>query len=239
MKETVIELMLSKTFENLTAEEKQLVLSQMTRDEYETQRSLLLSAKSSMQEESKQLQLNSGGKQNVLAALQAKNQAKIALEKENHQKKEKGGFFAVQIPLWSAAAAVFMVFFLTTPIFMESHFNFKKDTPLMATVDTVYIDKIVRDTIEIDQPLDTVVKTIYVNNNEMSQREIVNEKIQIENEKTRKRIDFNIKSEQIFGDLEMKMANSETTSTFNFSKHKAGRSLSEDKIGKLVLNSMN
>lgn len=235
MKNRLTELIEEKSFAELSVEERDFVLSQLSEQEYTEKHQLISDVKKELKSEASELSANDSIRLNALAALRAKQATEIPIENT----KKSSGFFAFKIPLWSAVAAVFLIFILSTPVFIDSQFKENRSAELMASVDTVYIDKIIRDTIEIIKPADTVVKTIYVTNKVDFSKEIANKEIEIKKEKPSTPNYLNVKSETIHRDLEMRMAIGGYTNTIDFTNPKSGRSLSEDKIGRVVLDVVN
>ncbi|PWH86694.1 hypothetical protein [Brumimicrobium oceani] len=237
MKIRLSELMESKSFSELTIEERNFVLSEISEQEFKEKRQLIVQVKEELKSEANQLKVNEQTHLNALAALRAKNASKSGLiteveeTVESQEKEGKVGFFAFKIPLWTAIAAVFMIFILTTPVFINSEFETKNDTTL-AVADTVYIDKIIRDTIEISMPADTVVKVVYQSMPE-SEKEVKNQR---NNEFIAN--DFEpipLENFKIQDDLEKAMANDNFSNPIDIQSNVKGKSLSDDLIGKRVL----
>jgi len=231
MKTRLIELIEKKAFSELVEEEKRFVLSEISEQEYNSKHQLMAKIKSELKTEAKQLNAKSSIHQNALAALKAKNIAKEEMEAEKEEEKNRVGFFAFKIPLWTAIAAVFVVLMLVTPVLINSEFDDKSDAGLVAMVDTVYIDKIVRDTIEIIQPADTVVKTFYTSKEDINTKRDGS----LENRPTEVYIN-SLDREGSDYDLQNSVTMGNYPQTFDFKNSNSGKSLSEDKIGKMILN---
>lgn len=226
MKNRIIELIEKHSFEDLSAEEKRFVLSELSENEFREKRSLIVQIKDELKAEADELKAN---KSIHLYALRAKS-----LEKESEANK-KVGFLTFKIPLWTAIAAIFMIFILTTPIFLDNDFN-RDDSQLMALVDTIYIDKIIRDTIEIDVPADTIVETIYKALPNEGTIDYISEKMNEPNDMLES---DNSNSVIIQGDLERTLGMGNYPNTIDFKDVSKGKSLSNDPIGRVVLNILN
>ncbi|WP_107040002.1 hypothetical protein [Brumimicrobium mesophilum] len=228
MKTKLTELIERKSFNELTKEEQNFVLSEISEQEFNEKHELISQVKGELKSEASQLKAKDSIHLNALAALREKKDRESVEESD----KEKGGagFFAFKIPLWTAIAAVFMIFILSTPIFINSEFDQNKNDELLALVDTVYVDKIIRDTIEITQPADTVVKMIYTSrdaSDEITELPATIESLDIKvNETSGEIIQYNSQSSMSMGSY---------TSTFDFKSSDTGESLSEDKIGRVLL----
>jgi hypothetical protein len=241
MKIRLTELIEEKSFNELSKEEQSFVLTQVSEEEYNEKHQLIANVKDELKSEANELKANESIRLSALAALRAKQIVvePIFTSTSSSKTKVKSGFFNFKIPLWTAVAAVFMIFILSTPVFIESQLNSNKSNQLVASVDTIYIDKIIRDTIEITKPADRVVKTVYVTNNDISQKVIAENEFETNND-NQQLTDFSInRSDNIQNELEMRMAIGGYTNTIDFSNPKSGRSLSEDKIGKVVLEVVN
>ncbi len=232
MDNRVTELIEQKSFTELSVEERNFVLSQISEQEYIEKHQLILEIKKDLKSEASQLKVNDSIRLDALIALRAKHAAIGSAETT----KSRIGFFTFKIPLWTAVAAVFMIFILTTPLFIDSQFKDNKANDLVASIDTVYIDKVIRDTIAIMKPADTVVKTVY-------KTIVVSDPI-VEASQTTKYPETednltDLKSRSIQRDLERAMAIGDYPNTIDFKTSLKGKSLSNDPIGRVVLGVSN
>lgn len=207
------ELMENKTFEELTISEKSLVLHLITETEYNERHSSLLQMKKELKTEAKELKAN----ENIrLAALQA-------LRKKQDTKKPPiiPFLFSYKVPVWMTAAAILLIMLVFPSIFKTDVNKLQ-----LAVRDTVYVDRIIKDTIKIIEASDPVIQTIYIKENTSTQaNEPLKEKVQEENLKS-----INIR------ELEVEIAMNNYPSKIDFSVQPSGRSLSNDPLGKSVLN---
>lgn len=214
----ITELLEKKAFEELTEVEKSLVLDHLTEAEYREQHHLLWVVKKELTEEAKTLHAKDQIRRKALEALRMK------------QKKKKSKVMPLwlnyKIPLWSAVAAILLVFILTTPLITNTEINETKIKDQLVMRDTVYIEKLVNDTIEIAKPADTITKYIYVPKKISSP---LKEGTNISELPTK------IKS---ITPLEKELISSyeEDNSPIHLERHKTGKSLSEDPIARSVLN---
>ena len=211
------ELLEQKSFEELTQEEKSFVLTHLSEAEYRRQHQLLTEVKTDLKEEAQSLKANDQIRINAIEALRVKNQVK-----------KSGGlvlWFNYKIPLWSAVAALLLVFILTTPLLINTEIKDGKPNEQLAMQDTVYIEKIIKDTVEIKKPADTITKTVYVKNNEST----VNKHMETH--------DFSAESNKLnkMG-MEPVIAFEESYNPIDIGKRTSGKSLSEDPVGRVVLN---
>lgn len=228
MNNRLTELIEQKSFNELSAAEKSFVLEHISEREYNEQYNLISDIKKELKSEASQLKANDSIRLNALAALRAKQ---LVVES-----KPKVSFFNSKIPLWTAIAAVFMIFILTTYIFIDTQFKENKSSELVASIDTVYIDKIIRDTIEIMKSADTVVKTVYAPVKEVNPITI--------NSQSSDYLSSNLDSTErenliIQRELGNTMRIGSYTNTIDFKNPSSGKSLSNDPIGRVVLNVTN
>jgi hypothetical protein len=141
------DLLANKDFDQLTLAEQELVLSEISRAEYDAQREMIISAQILMANEAELLQPNPAIATAAIAAL---------------GKKKKGKVFALfthKVPTWVAVAACVLVFFLFNYSHVFDQTIQNENTALVPTVDTVYVDKVVtefRDIKAISQPSETL-----------------------------------------------------------------------------------
>ncbi|RFC53763.1 hypothetical protein [Brumimicrobium aurantiacum] len=223
MEDQLRKLLETKEFEQLSKTEKDFVLQQISEAEYRTQFESLQMMKEEMKSEASTIKVDSAIPPNLMAAL--KNQK----EKQQEEKQSKI-FFLVQskIPLWSAVAAVFLVFILSTPVFIDKDIKPSK-TGVIASIDTVFVDKIIRDTLQIFVPADTVYKTIYVKdqNNHIAENRMTKPQGKTE---TKDDITIDLKEAMVLGGY---------TNVLDFEVHQEGQSLSEDSIGQKIFDYTN
>ena len=211
------ELMEKKTFEELTMSEKSLVLLLITETEYNERHTSLLQMKKELKAEAKELKAN----ENIrLAALQALR------EKQETKKTPVIPFLlSYKVPLWMAAAAILLIMLLLPSVF-KTDINKLESNKQLAVRDTVYVDRIIKDTIKIIQASDPVIRTVYIKENTSTQaNEPFKEKVQEENLKP-----INAR------ELEVVIAINNYPSKIDFSIQTSGKSLSNDPLGKSVLN---
>ena len=214
----ITELLEKKAFEELSRNEKSYVLEHLTEAEYREQHHLLRDIKKELTEEAKTLHAKDQIRLNALDALRMK------------QKKKKSKVMPLwlnyKIPLWSAVAAILLVFILTTPLIINTEINEIKNKDQLVMRDTVYIEKLVNDTIEIAKPADTVTKYIYVA-----------KKLSSPLKEGTNTSDFPPKIKSITP-LEKELISSyeEDNYPIHLERQKTGKSLSEDPIARRVLN---
>ena len=211
------ELMEKKTFEELTMSEKSLVLHLVTETEYNERHKSLLQMKKELKSEASELKAN----ENIrLAALQALR------EKQEIKKTPIIPFlFSYKVPVWMAAAAILLIMLLLPSVF-KTGINKLESNKQLTVRDTVYVDRIVKDTIKIIQASDPVIRTVYIKENTSTYtNEPLKEKVQEENLKT-----INVR------ELEAVIAMNNYPSKIDFSVQTSGKSLSDDPLGKSVLN---
>ncbi|UKN03731.1 hypothetical protein K6119_09530 [Paracrocinitomix mangrovi] len=153
MRTTLLTLLETKNFEQLTNDERLLVLSEMTAEEYLEQRKIILATKSLAAQERKTLQANPS----ILLAAQNKFNT-------NQKAVKKGGLLLLwqhKIPSWAAVAACILLMFSVWG-FNEYNQDTTERTVITEIVrDTVYQDKIVE--VTVPQKADTIVKIVYKN----------------------------------------------------------------------------
>lgn len=149
----IIELMENKSFEALNEAEKVFVLEQMSKSEYENQYELLQHSKKYFAEEYQQLHVKDHLRENVLHKL---------IEKKN-----KTGILTMMInykvPAWAAAAVFLITFSLLSYPFMSNEHKDRAEL-LAASKDTVFLEKLIVDTVKIFSHPDTVFRTKYISN---------------------------------------------------------------------------
>lgn len=214
----ITELLEQKAFEELSEDEKSFVLDHLTEAEYREQHHLLWVVKKELTEEAKTLHAKNQIRLNALEALRMK------------QKKKKSKVIPLwlnyKIPLWSAVAAILLVFILTTPLIINTEINENRTKDRLAMRDTIYIEKLVNDTIEIAKPADTIIKIVYAPRKASSPFKEVT-----------KTPEFSPKTKSIIP-LENEFISSfeEVGSPLLLENSKTGKSLSEDPIARSVLN---
>lgn len=181
----------------------------------EKENKFIKSIQDEMEKEAKELKANESIRSNALEALRKKQESKktpvIPL------------VFNYKVPLWMVAASVILIVLLL-PYTFKANVNGTINSPQLAVHDTVYVDRIVTDTIEIAQPSDTVVKTVYVKENkslnETSAQSPSKHDLEVLNMKK----------------LEAIIALNNVPSKIDFAIQASGKSLSEDELGKSILN---
>lgn len=213
MDNKLTELMEKKTFEELTMSERSLVLHLITETEYNERHSSLLQMKKELKSEAKELKAN----ENIrLAALQA-----LREKKEIKKTPVIPFLFSYRVPVWMTAAAILLIMLVLPSIFKTDVNKLQ-----LAVRDTVYVDRIIKDTIKIIEASDPVIQTIYIKENTSTQANgKFKEKVQEESLKI-----INIR------ELEAEIAMNNYPSKIDFSVQPSGRSLSNDPLGKSVLN---
>lgn len=126
------DLLETKSFTALTEQERDFVLSLMPEDDYIRQRKLVLSARSILKEKT------------LVPALPSK--AIIALQAKKPVKKGRLAFLNSKIPTWAAVAACLIIFLLVEGQNMLE--EPQKETVYITTVDTFYVEKMVRNITE-------------------------------------------------------------------------------------------
>jgi hypothetical protein len=157
------DLLEQKAFEELNAVEQAFVLEQMTSEEYDNERSIILASQYFFEFEATQIQPKSNAGNKALLALQA-NKLSVEPKKKSTW---VAALFAYKIPAWQAVAAILLVFFFVRGLGVVS----QNQTIIVA-------DKSLRDTVFIKEyitkmetlPADTVVKVIYRNLNKTAKK---------------------------------------------------------------------
>ena len=222
MNNRLTELIEQKSFNELSKQEKRFVLNDITEQEYKEKYQLIYEVKRELKLEASVLKVNDSIRVSAIEALLLK------------QKEKKPGVFIrftrFKVPLWTAVAALFLIFILSTPILINTELKNDTKNNLLASIDTVYIDKIIKDTIQIIKPGDTVIQKVYVSKKDYPSKE----------EGTLKLVEYsNLKSDQSQKDLEREMAIGGYINTIDFYTPKSGKSLSDDRIGRILLNVSN
>lgn len=211
------ELIEQKAFEALSESEKSFVLEHLSEEEYCERYQLISEVKSELKTEAKGLKTNDHIRTTVLEALRSK------------QQKQKTRIipmlFNYKIPLWASVAAIFLVFILITPFILNTDIEKATSREQLAMRDTVYVEKIVRDTVEVTQPADTVIKTIYASEKSTSTVNVDRETPVFPNEKkamSQKEMEFVLAYEGYVNPIDL-------------DKRSSGKSLSDDPFGRVVL----
>tara|TARA_B100000508_G_scaffold141096_1_gene146880 strand:- start:115841 stop:116509 length:669 start_codon:yes stop_codon:yes gene_type:complete len=211
------ELIELKAFEELSETEKRFVLEYLSEAEFRERSEMISKVKNELKSEGYELKASEHSRVTALAALRSK-----------HAKK-KSGFIPVmltyKIPVWTSIAAIFLVFILTTPFIFNEGIGEVNTSERLTLTDTVYVEKIVKDTIEIVQPADTVVKTVYrpIQNTSTTSSEIIapiysNDLMTIDER-----------------EFELTLANEEYSNPVDLKKPSSGKSLSDDPFAKILL----
>ena len=153
MKMDLTELIENKSFEALTEAEKAFVLQQMSKTEYENQYELLQQYKIFSAEEYERLEVKDEVRKNALQKLRKRKAEK------------KRGILPMiinyKVPAWAAAAVFLITFSLLSYPFMSSEYEDKGEM-LAASKDTVFLEKLIVDTVKIFSNPDTVFRTRYI-----------------------------------------------------------------------------
>jgi hypothetical protein len=203
------ELLENKTFAQLTAVERTYVLTQISAQEYDWQREILLSSKIAFEEAP------------VLTPLPP-TAALMAL-REN-KKSSPPFLFVHKIPTWMAIAACLLVFLLAKGSgFMETE---KQPALCAEIIDTVYVEKMVR---AIVQENNTTRKDTLIAVNSTSES---HPKIPVKNPSEPKR------TEPAFTAEMLSIGNINYDAYFSNYSSSSGTSLQNDSITQLVNNTM-
>lgn len=205
-----------KAFEALSESEKSFVLKHLSEEEYRERYQLISEVKRELETEAKELKANETIRSNALAALRSKQQKK--------ESRIIPMLFYYKIPLWVSVAAIFLVFILTTPFILNTEIKATSKEQLTMR-DTVYVEKIVRDTVEVIQPADTIVKTIYTSD---KKKLLVNSDVEVP-------IFSNKKNPSSQKELDLIVAHEDYTNPIDLDKPSTGKSLSNDPFGRAVL----
>ena len=168
-----------------------------------------------LNKEAKSLKANDSIRLAALQALREKNKKKAILPV----------FIGYKVPIWMAAAAILLILLLIPSTF-NSDINKTGTNTQLAVHDTVYVERVVTDTIKVNQPSDTVVKTVYVKDNSSNQ---LNE-ASTPSTKNRDLKTLNLK------ELETIIALNNFPSKIDLAVQPTGKSLSDDPFAKAVLN---
>ncbi|MEX1190638.1 MAG: hypothetical protein WED10_11295 [Brumimicrobium sp.] len=211
------ELIEQKAFEDLSEVERSFVLNHLSEEEYRERYQLLSEVKSELKSEGKELKSGEHIRANVLEALRSKQQKK--------ESRVLPMLFNYKVPLWTSVAAIFLVFILTTPFILNTDLEKVRSSKQLTMRDTVYVEKIVRDTVEVIQPADTVIKTIYALEKNTSTVNVDRETPVFSNEK----------KSMSQKELELVLAYEDYANPIELDKRSSGKSLSEDPIGQVVI----
>lgn len=207
-----------KAFKELTEVEKDFVLSSISKEAYNQQYQILSEVKKDLKDEAKTLKANDQIRINALEALRSKQQKK--------KSKVIPLWLNYKVPIWTAVAALLLVFILTTPLLINTEIKDGKPTEQLAMQDTLYIERIINDTVEITKPADTIIKTVYASKKTSSTKK---EELEVP--------DFSAKNNNMTqSEKEFISEYEEVQSPINFGNHTTGKSLSEDPVGRFVLN---
>lgn len=173
-----------------------------------------------LNKEAKTLKANESIRSTALQALREKNEKK--------KKSILPIFFDYKVPFWMAAAAILILLLLLVPSTFNSDTENNGSNIQLAVHDTVYVDRIVTDTIEITQPSDTVVKTVYVKDNSSNQTNEAS--IQALTQQDLKSLKMK--------ELEAIVMLNNLPAKIDFTIQPSGKSLSDDPLAKSVLSSV-
>lgn len=182
----------------------------------EKENKFIKSIQDEMGKEAKELKVNESIRSTVLESLRKKKEPKktsvITL------------VFNYKVPLWMVAASVILIV-LILPYTFKTNVNEIGNNPQLAVHDTVYVDKIINDTVEIIKPSSPIIQTVYV------KESIANEKDNLVEPKykiiDKKHMDIN--------DLSIYLTLDNYTPKIDLSTKTSGKSLSEDAFAKAVL----
>lgn len=156
MKMELQSLLEQKPFADLTHEEQVFVLGLTSKEAYEIQRKVVQNAATVMDKEAARLIATppSATIMNALKAKQAPIVAPIAKSKIRT-------LLNYKIAAWQAIAAS-LVLFVVLQVVMEGYTQLEAlDNPLLAGKDTVYIEKYIKEVVEVEKPADTLIKVVY------------------------------------------------------------------------------
>jgi hypothetical protein len=125
------DLLATKNFDQLTLSEKEFVLSEISREEYSSQREMIVLAQNIMADDAELLQPKPAIATAAIAAIEKKKQGKIF------------ALFTHKVPTWVAVAACALMFFLFNYSNVFDHTIKNENTALVPLIDTVYVDKVV------------------------------------------------------------------------------------------------
>ncbi|HLP12894.1 MAG TPA: hypothetical protein VK177_13245 [Flavobacteriales bacterium] len=154
------ELVEHKNFTELTNDERQMVLKEISQEEYESRRSILQSTRAFLQAGINKTQPSQDTKKRAAALMQVKKQ----------EQKGIAGFIGYRIPAYAAVAAILILAFML-PLFYA---NEKPATKYVAMVDTVYreaepktvYDTVIKEKETVRYVNVPVVKYVEVKNND-------------------------------------------------------------------------
>lgn len=155
------ELVEHKNFTELTNDERQMVLKEISQEEYESRRSILESTRAFLQAGINKTQPSQDTKKRAAALMQVKKQ----------EQKGIAGFIGYHVPAYAAVAAILILAFIL-PLFYA---NEKPATKYVARVDTVYreaepktvYDTVIKEKETVRYVNVPVVKYVEVKNNEL------------------------------------------------------------------------
>ena len=149
------DLLTEKSFEELSTEEREFVLSEMTEQEYEMQRMILGKSSELMNKEAAML-TPLPPSTSLLKALKEKQ-----VVHATPPSSKISAFFNYKVSAWQAVAASLLLFFMVQTILKGYTGNEHSERPLLAVNDTVYVDKYITEIREVEKPADTIVKVVY------------------------------------------------------------------------------
>lgn len=210
MENELRELLEQKRFDELSLEEQQLVLGKMTEQEYQLRQKTLVDSRAVFRNEAASLQARDSIRVAALEALRGKQKSKPA----------RVMFLNYKIPAWSAVAAVFVVLL---SVYSIEKFNGNavksKDVIQISEADTVYVERVVRDTL-----IKTIVKEQVVSKANTSQNSVTT--YVISNPKNDVGSAVVIPNRMELGGMDV---------TFDTNKRNYGKSLDEDVLSQKVL----
>ncbi len=217
MEYKLTELIEQKTFKELSEMEKRFVLEHISEEEYREKSELISKVKKELTSEGQKLKAPEHIRTSALEALRSKHEEKSA--------RSIPLFFQYEVPLWTSIAAILLVFILTTPFIFNNGITEVKTTEQLTMTDTIYVEKIVNDTIEVIQPADTIVKTVYrsVPSNSAVNNDLTNPVFSNEN------------NSLIHKEFNSFSAYEDYTNPIDLNTPSSGKSLSNDPLGKIVL----
>ena len=213
MEKQLIDLLESKEFHALTSEELELVLSLISEEEYISRRAFIQRAQSEFTTEAKSLKVTPLSQSAALAHLKTKN--------SERKKQHFPLIFTYKIPAWTVAAAFIIMCLILSGLLLRTEEVSKQVNPQIAKVDTVYIEKYIKDTIYIDRVTKSETKNTYSISQQADSEQgkiIPGNSVQIS--KTELAM-----LQHLEGRLE----------PLDFNTSNQGKSLNDDRIGQLVL----
>ena len=148
MKKYLIDLIENKAFGSLEQKEKSFVLKQMTEEEYTMQHELIQQSRKYFSMEAEHLKAAEKIRATVLSHLRnrkSKSKAKLV-----------SPVFGYKVPAWAAVAAVLLVSFTALSYQYFSSVSIPQSELLFSHNDTVYVERIITDTVKIFTSPDTV-----------------------------------------------------------------------------------